>query len=375
MSSASPSGVGASTSNVSRRAADGFDQARVLHLQRLHPAGGLPVDQGCHQRPVADLRPLLRGHQQHGPAELAQPDHDQVRGRARLEDEVLGDERTGAALVHVEELDAHGLVAAEAGAAQELGQLRVLEVHRAPEVDGPALAGHPPCRRGDRDVGRVARAERDEARRALEPDGPEHRRVGGVAGEDRDAVRPQRGDAGAVRVLVDTDDRPAVLGQRQRQPGARGTQAADDGVPTEAAEPVALELLTEHHGRGLEQRAHRHQRRREPGHLQAPVQVAAAAAVGEHGELESEVQVVEERPVSDRRLRLRHEPGEAQDDEHHPARQRGGTTGGARPTGSPRAAVWSRRLRPRWTLPGPAAGSRCRPRSPSTGPRRRCRCR
>ena len=170
------------------------------------------------------------------------------------------------------------------------------------EVDGPALAGHPPCRRGDRDVGGVARAERDETRRALEPDAAEHRRVGGVAREDRDAVRPQRGDAGAVPVLVDTDDGPAVLGQRQRQPGARGTQPADDGVPAEAAEPVALELLTEHHRSGLEQRAHRHQWRREPGHLQAPVQVAAATTVGEHGELEGEVQVVEERPALHRRL-------------------------------------------------------------------------
>ena len=128
-------------------------------------------------------------------------------------------------------------------------------------------------------------------------------------------------------------------GQRQRQPGARGAQAAHDGVPAEAAEPVALELLTEHHRRGLEQRAHRHERCREAGHLEAPVQVAVAAAVREHGELEGEVQVVEERAVDARRglAGLRHEPGEAQDDEHDPRRPQGGTTGAARPTRSPRA--------------------------------------
>ena len=149
-------------------------------------------------------------------------------------------------------------------------------------------------RQGDLHVGGIVAAH------GHHPGGPVDARrsekgcIAGLSRQHRDALVADGRHADGVRVDVDHDDRFAGGREREGDPGSDITQTAHHRVVANEPQPEPAELLAEHHRSALQHRAGRDDRRREASDLQAPVQDIVATGVVEGGQLQGQVQRVEE---------------------------------------------------------------------------------
>ncbi len=148
--------------------------------------------------------------------------------------------------------------------------------------------------------------------------GTQHGRVGRVADHDRDVEVGRRRDAGRRRIGLDRHDLPARVDEDGGQPDPHRAEAAHDRVVPGPAGAEPGELLPEHDARRLQQGAGGDHRGDEPGDLQPPVDGFGLALVAECGELQREVQIVEERRRRAEVVRLLDEPADPEHEQQRP---------------------------------------------------------
>ena len=137
-----------------------------------------------------------------------------------------------------------------------------------------------------------------------------------TTGMSRSVAVAMPGDDG---IGLDRHDLSARLDEGGGQPDAHRAEAAHDRVVSGTAGAEPGELLAEHDARRLQQGAGGDDRGDEAGDLQSPVDRFGVALVAERGELQREVQIVEERRRRAEVVRLLDEPADA---EHEQQRSR-----------------------------------------------------